>query len=79
MHGLHINEAIECLSELLPSLSTRSTITSIKVLTGTGHHSVNYARLFPHIKDYLDNSNYIRYKIIKDNKGYSGGFELYLR
>ena len=75
LHGLHISEAIDCLNELLPSITSNGSRSSISIITGSGHHTLGpqkgSARLLPVIKSFLTNLN-LNYKDILDDNGYVG-------
>ena len=75
MHGLHVAEAINTLEELIPLYKSLS-ISSITVITGTGHHSVDKHRagvLLPNIEKYIKGLS-MKYKTIIDpNNGLIGG------
>ena len=74
MHGLHVAEAILVLDEIIPLY--KSSMSSITVITGTGHHSVDKHRagvLLPNIEKYIKKNN-MKYKTVIDpNNGLIGG------
>eukprot|EP01039_Chlorochromonas_danica_P010437 gene10437-11560_t len=71
LHGLHVSEARSCLLELVP-LYRRLGLSLIKVVTGTGHHSVHgHARLLPSVQAFFKELGYST-KPVKDNSGYTG-------
>jgi DNA-nicking Smr family endonuclease len=57
LHGLHVQEAIETLEELLPDIYRVSGQKEVLVITGTGRHSgaisKHQSRLFPALDDHL--------------------------
>jgi DNA-nicking Smr family endonuclease len=77
LHGLHASEALDCLEELLP-LFQRAQYSTIKVVTGTGHHTAGphqgKSRLNPTVRDYLAHSTRFKFQDVRDNLGYCGGF-----
>ncbi|RYG64060.1 DUF1771 domain-containing protein, partial [archaeon] len=78
LHGLHVYEAQTCLLDLLP-LYMRTSLRTVRVITGTGHHSSRgRARLFPAVRDLLDEEGY-SYVLIRDkHSGLAGGFAIAL-
>lgn len=82
LHGLHIQEAIACLDELVPALLNETVLTHVNIVTGTGHHSTGPVKgesvLFNAVKEYfLDWGHNIT--AIIDHKGYIGGLKVQLR
>lgn len=57
LHGLHVQEALEMLEELLPDIFRVSGGKEVLVITGTGRHSgaasKHHSRLFPELDKYL--------------------------
>lgn len=57
LHGLHVQEALEMLEELLPDVFRVSGAREVLVITGTGRHSgavsKHQSRLFPELDKYL--------------------------
>lgn len=76
MHGLHVQEALDCLQELIP-IFQQTELTRLKVITGTGHHTLGpqagKARLFPNIRRLLRDDWQFPVKEITDVSGYAGG------
>ena len=76
-----MSEARDCLYELIP-LYQKARFNRIKVITGTGHHTIGTAggksRLNPSIRDLLQYEYNFKFDDIRDQQGYSGGFLVYL-
>jgi len=57
LHGMHVQEAIETLEELLPDIYRTAGPKDVLVITGTGRHSgaasKHQSRLFPALDDHL--------------------------
>lgn len=79
LHGLHVAEAVACLSEILPALK-QASMKHASLITGSGHHSAGPqgdARLLPSIQKYLETEGYSFGNIV-DNNGYTGGLKVTL-
>ncbi len=76
VHGLHVQEAIDCLNELIP-LYQQYGFQQLRIVTGSGHHTKGpqegKARLHPAVKTLLEDEYRFRVKDIKDPSGYVGG------
>ena len=73
LHGLHVAEAIEFLSEILPELASDG-LTGIRIVTGTGNHTTIHdgrSRLRPAVQRYLSDQGY-EFGEIPDQRGYVG-------
>jgi hypothetical protein len=52
----------------------------LTIITGTGHHTIggnSESRLLPKVQELLNYLNYT-FKLVKDNKGYTGGLRVKL-
>jgi DNA-nicking Smr family endonuclease len=85
LHGLHVSEAQDCLTELIP-IFEKVGLKKLKIVTGTGHHTKGpqqgKARLLPYVKAHCEEQLYGSVKScheIKDNSGYSGALLLELK
>mmetsp|Transcript_3635 Transcript_3635/g.5164 ORF Transcript_3635/g.5164 Transcript_3635/m.5164 type:complete len:105 (-) Transcript_3635:358-672(-) len=77
LHGLHVKEAIERLNLELEGATTHTTV---RILTGSGHHSrgIHHApRLKPAVERYLRDSGY-RYEEIADSNKHVGAYRVFL-
>lgn len=76
LHGLHVSEAVDCVTELIP-IYEKSGIKRLTIVTGTGHHTKGpqqgKARLLPYVRDLCENQLRLRVQEVRDNSGYSGG------
>lgn len=73
LHGLHVAEAIEFLTEMLPQLADEG-LQTIRIVTGSGHHSAGSsgkARLRPAVERFLNSEGY-HYSEIPDQRGFIG-------
>lgn len=73
LHGLHVSEALE----RLPAAFERAPVGTLRVLTGTGHHTkgTGRARLRPAVKKWLQDNGYFFEEVIDANE-YVGGFKV---
>lgn len=86
LHGLHVQEARECvlsvLSQIAQSVPSRSSYPKVTVITGTGHHThgpqIGVARVLKAIESLCDEYQ-LSYAHIKDPRGYVGGVLIQLR
>lgn len=73
---MHVQEAIDCLKELIP-LYQQYGHQQIRIVTGSGHHTKGpqegKARLHPAVTALLEEDYRFRIKDIKDASGYVGG------
>eukprot|EP01036_Dinobryon_divergens_P022641 gene22641-30919_t len=78
LHGLHVAEAQECISVIVPILE-QMNVKHIHIITGSGHHTVGpqrgVARLMPSVQSTLDAMGY-KTVPVKDANGYIGGFQI---
>lgn len=73
LHGLHVAEAVEFLTQMLPKLADEG-VDSIYLITGSGHHSKGpdgNARLLPAVKHFLNAEGY-HYTHVADGAGFVG-------
>ncbi|KAG7395334.1 hypothetical protein PHYBOEH_003896 [Phytophthora boehmeriae] len=73
LHGLHVAEAVEFLTQMLPKLSDEG-VDSIYLVTGSGHHSKGpdgNARLLPAVERFLGAEGY-QYQPVADGAGFVG-------
>lgn len=73
LHGLHVAEAVEFLSHMLPTLANEG-LESIYIVTGSGHHSkgpTGNARLLPAVERFLGTEGY-QFSPVADRRGYVG-------
>ncbi|KAK1945554.1 Polyadenylate-binding protein-interacting protein 7 [Phytophthora citrophthora] len=73
LHGLHVAEAVEFLTQMLPKLADEG-VDSIYLVTGSGHHSKGpdgNARLLPAVERFLGNEGY-QYTPVADGAGFVG-------
>ncbi|EGZ17006.1 hypothetical protein PHYSODRAFT_314545 [Phytophthora sojae] len=73
LHGLHVAEAVEFLTQMLPKLADES-VDSIYLVTGSGHHSKGpdgNARLLPAVERFLAGEGY-QYTPVADGAGFVG-------
>lgn len=72
LHGLHVAEAVELLTNMLPKLGDEG-LDSIYIVTGTGHHSKTNgnARLLPAVEQFLTAEGY-QYNGVADGRGFVG-------
>ncbi|KAJ8577691.1 hypothetical protein ON010_g1522 [Phytophthora cinnamomi] len=76
LHGLHVAEAVEFLTQMLPKLADEG-VDSIYLVTGSGHHSKGpdgNARLLPAVERFLADEGY-QYTPVADGAG--GGSEAF--
>lgn len=86
LHGLHVQEARECvisvLSQISLSLPPRSSYPKVTVITGTGHHTygpqIGVARVLKAI-ELLCQEYELSYVHIKDPRGFVGGVLIQMR
>jgi hypothetical protein len=86
LHGLHVQEARECvlsvLSEMSRSLSRRSSYPKVAIITGSGHHTngpqKGVARVLKAIES-LCQEYELAFVHIKDPRGYVSGVSVQLR
>ncbi|DAZ98013.1 TPA: hypothetical protein N0F65_004503 [Lagenidium giganteum] len=80
LHGLHVAEAVEFLSHMLPKLADEG-LESIYIVTGSGHHSKGpqgNARLLPAVERFLATDGY-QFSPVADRRGYVGMLMVDLR
>ncbi|GMF09997.1 unnamed protein product [Phytophthora lilii] len=73
LHGLHVAEAVEFLTQMLPKLADEG-VDSIYLVTGSGHHSKGpdgNARLLPAVERFLGGEGY-QYIPVADGAGFVG-------
>uniref|UniRef100_A0AAV1TKN9 Smr domain-containing protein n=1 Tax=Peronospora matthiolae TaxID=2874970 RepID=A0AAV1TKN9_9STRA len=73
LHGLHVAEAVEFLSQMLPKLADEG-VDSIYLVTGSGHHSKGpdgNARLLPAVERFLVGEGY-QFSRVADGAGFVG-------
>ncbi|KAG7376456.1 hypothetical protein PHYPSEUDO_013383 [Phytophthora pseudosyringae] len=73
LHGLHVAEAVEFLTQMLPKLADEG-VDSIYLVTGSGHHSKGpdgNARLLPAVERFLAGEGY-QYTPVADGAGFVG-------
>ncbi|KAG3120265.1 hypothetical protein PI124_g400 [Phytophthora idaei] len=73
LHGLHVAEAVEFLTQMLPKLADEG-VDSIYLVTGSGHHSKGpdgNARLLPAVERFLAGEGY-QYTPVADSSGFVG-------
>jgi DNA-nicking Smr family endonuclease len=73
LHGLHVAEAVEFLTRMLPKLADEG-LETIYLVTGSGHHSKGpqgNARLLPAIEQFLAAEGY-QFSSVPDGRGYVG-------
>ncbi|CEG39394.1 hypothetical protein F443_09528 [Plasmopara halstedii] len=73
LHGLHVAETVELLTQMLPKLADEG-VDSIHLVTGSGHHSKGSngnARLLPAVKQFLGAEGY-QYTHVADGAGFVG-------
>ncbi|CAI5729294.1 unnamed protein product [Hyaloperonospora brassicae] len=73
LHGLHVAEAVEFLSQMLPKLADEG-VDSIYLVTGSGHHSRGpdgNARLLPAVERFLAGEGY-QFSRVADGAGFVG-------
>ncbi|KAH7484246.1 hypothetical protein KRP22_005411 [Phytophthora ramorum] len=73
LHGLHVAEAVEFLTQMLPKLADEG-VDSIYLVTGSGHHSKGpdgNARLLPAVERFLGGEGY-QYTPVADGAGFVG-------
>ncbi|KAG6614574.1 NEDD4-binding protein 2 [Phytophthora cinnamomi] len=73
LHGLHVAEAVEFLTQMLPKLADEG-VDSIYLVTGSGHHSKGpdgNARLLPAVERFLADEGY-QYTPVADGAGFVG-------
>ncbi|KUF79193.1 NEDD4-binding protein 2 [Phytophthora nicotianae] len=73
LHGLHVAEAVEFLTQMLPKLADEG-VDSIYLVTGSGHHSKGpdgNARLLPAVERFLAGEGY-QYTPVADEAGFVG-------
>ncbi|RLN55920.1 hypothetical protein BBJ29_009124 [Phytophthora kernoviae] len=73
LHGLHVVEAVEFLTQMLPKLADEG-VDSIYLVTGSGHHSKGpdgNARLLPAVERFLGAEGY-QYQPVADGAGFVG-------
>ncbi len=71
LHGLHVREALE----RLPDAIENSPRPKVRVLTGSGHHTLGTgkARLRPAVEKWLSDNGY-RYEEVQDKNSHIGAF-----
>ncbi|KAE8915604.1 hypothetical protein PF005_g13813 [Phytophthora fragariae] len=73
LHGLHVAEAVEFLTQMLPKLADEG-VDNIYLVTGSGHHSKGpdgNARLLPVVERFLAGEGY-QYTPVADGAGFVG-------
>ncbi|KAE9019353.1 hypothetical protein PR003_g12656 [Phytophthora rubi] len=73
LHGLHVAEAVEFLTQMLPKLADEG-VDNIYLVTGSGHHSKGpdgNARLLPAVERFLAGEGY-QYTPMADGAGFVG-------
>lgn len=73
LHGLHVAEAVEFLTQMLPKLADEG-VDNIYVVTGSGHHSKGAdgnARLLPAVERFLAAEGY-QFTPVADGAGFVG-------
>ncbi|POM69033.1 CCCH zinc finger and SMR domain containing hypothetical protein, partial [Phytophthora palmivora] len=73
LHGLHVAEAVEFLTHMLPKLGDEG-VDSIYLVTGSGHHSKGpdgNARLLPAVERFLAGEGY-QFTPVADGAGFVG-------
>lgn len=88
LHGLHVQEARECVITMLNQISQKvessslTTYPRVTIITGTGHHTngpqKGVPRVLKSIEELCQEYN-LSYGYIKDPKGYIGGIFVQLR
>jgi DNA-nicking Smr family endonuclease len=86
LHGLHVQEARECvlsvLAEISQSFSSRSSFPKVTIITGTGHHTngpqKGVARVLKAVESLCEEYG-LSYVHIKDPRGFVGGVLVQLR
>lgn len=77
LHGLHVQEALERLPEMLAELAGggNSSLKSVRILTGSGHHckGTGTARLRPAVEKWLTDNEF-KYKAVEDKNNHVGAF-----
>lgn len=73
LHGLHVSEALE----RLPQAMEKAPPGTLRVLTGTGHHTkgTGRARLRPAVKKWLQENGYFFEEVVDANE-YVGSFKV---
>lgn len=80
LHGLHVAEAVELLTQMLPKLADEG-LETMYLVTGSGHHSKgpqSNARLLPAVEQFLATEGY-QYSPVADGRGYVGMLMVDLR
>ncbi|RLN51219.1 hypothetical protein BBJ28_00014210 [Nothophytophthora sp. Chile5] len=73
LHGLHVAEAVEFLTQMLPKLADEG-VDNIYLVTGSGHHSKGpngNARLLPAVERFLTGEGY-QFTAVADGRGFVG-------
>lgn len=85
LHGLHVQEARECVLSILAQISqssSRSSLPKVTIITGTGHHTngpqKGVARVLRAVEALCDEYG-LSYVHIKDPRGFVGGVLVQLR
>jgi hypothetical protein len=92
LHGLHITESLDCLRALLPAIRDLG-VTSVNIITGTGHHShataaggavggddadQRVSRLLLAVQSLVQDELCLsRTKAVRDPKGYIGALQVF--
>lgn len=92
LHGLHVQESEELLRQLVPLFVRCTALQQLRLITGSGHHSVAYghgtARLLPALRalcsDEFVSAGYVLagdrgVKEVKDDNGYVSALQVQLR